>query len=160
MTKKNDGLVTRAIRWLYWRSASWVTDPDYTIAVEDAYQRGQAEAVELPELPESTADVDAPPSPADRNGLINLFHDAIKAYVFKTDEDAYKNMLEALSAVYQTAGYLDGMACLSGVPLDYRGELREKSEFCGKKRSLEAHDAGCKGCEIGEMLRREIYPTN
>ncbi len=157
MTKKNDGFVARAIRWLYWRSDAYHGDPTYSKAVSDAYDHGQAEAVEIPALPPAEADVDLPP-PEDMKKLSEALHETIRRYVFRGESDGYTHMLEALSVLHQMVGYVDGMACLSGVPRDYRLELRTMSEFHGKKRSLTAHDEMCEGCTLGTALHGEIFP--
>lgn len=152
---KTNGLIARAVRWLYWRSDAYYGDPTYTGAMETAYEHGQVEAVELPETPPPAL---PPAPPTETLQLLELLHVTIRGYVFRGEAEEYKYLLEAMSVLHQLVGYTDGMACLSGVPAEYREELRAKSEFHGKNRSLKAHDTSCGGCDVGETLRSELYP--
>jgi hypothetical protein len=56
-------------------------------------------------------------------------------------------------------GYIDGIACLAGIPTEARLEILQDAVRAGKARALEQHRVKCAGCDAATTLSGEVFPN-
>lgn len=77
----------------------------------------------------------------------------------QTPLEAREAYLRTVTAAFgHVLGYFEGQLVLLGYPREERLTLREQAIVSGKDRALQDHDALCRACAAGTVLRSEVYP--
>ncbi len=100
---------------------------------------------------------------AGRQQLSEKIEDSIndlRKLLLRAYPDNMGPFLQTLSEVLgNELGFIDGVACLAGIPAEARREIVQDAIRAGKARALEQHRNRCSGCDAATALSGEVFPN-